>query len=112
MFISIFGKGSPRRGQLLLNAVPSILDLYRALYPTAHADTLGPKLEASATYSAGEAMQFSNDCKYLSQEGQRLERELAESDAQSAKTKLGETDERLRVVSETWFDDTLVSGCF
>lgn len=33
-----------------------------------------------------------------------------ELDAQSARTKLGETDERLKVVSETWFDDTLVSG--
>lgn len=103
----MFGKDSSRRGQLLLAAVPSILDLYRALYPIAHADTLGPTLETGVTYSANEAMQFSNDCKYLSQEGQRLEREIAELDAQSAKTKLGETDERLKVVSETWFDDAL-----
>ncbi|KAG9016703.1 hypothetical protein FRB90_002458 [Tulasnella sp. 427] len=103
----IFGKGSPRRGHLLLSVVPSILDLYRALYPIAHANTLGRTRETRVTYSAGEAMQFSNDCKYLSQEGRRLQKEITELDAQSAKTKLGETDERLKAASDAWLDDTL-----
>ena len=56
-----------------------------------------------------EAMKFSSDCLYASQELRRIVAGLSGPKA-AARDKLEEAVERLMVLGESWFEDTVVSG--
>jgi hypothetical protein len=61
--------------------------------------------------SAGIAMRFSNDCVYLSEEMARLISDLPEGPVgEAAMPKFTESQERLKALGESWFEDVLVSS--
>ncbi|KAG8862148.1 hypothetical protein FRB96_002178 [Tulasnella sp. 330] len=93
----------PPRGTLIVAAAPSVFDLYRSLYPIAHPATL----TSSPTYSTGDSMRFSNDCKFLASQISHLGQHVT---GEATKAKLLETRERLQRVGESWFDMTLASA--
>ncbi|KAG8679682.1 hypothetical protein FRC09_018796 [Ceratobasidium sp. 395] len=58
--------------------------------------------------SGGIAMRFSNDCTYLSEEMTRLISDIpAGSVGDAARPKFVETQERLKALGESWFEDVL-----
>ncbi|KAG8737597.1 hypothetical protein FRC12_017081 [Ceratobasidium sp. 428] len=91
---------SPAPGSLVLGSVPSFFDIFRALVPVAHG--------ANMAASGGIAMRFSNDCTYLSEEMTRLISDIpAGSVGDAARPKFVETQERLKALGESWFEDVL-----
>ncbi|KAF8216598.1 hypothetical protein K438DRAFT_1797518 [Mycena galopus ATCC 62051] len=80
-------------GTVLLQSAASILDLYRALYPI----KLTSKLDAP--------IQFSNDCLFLSKEIVRIEG--ATTDLAPVKARLVECHTRLKIMGDSWFEDTV-----
>ncbi|KAG8745644.1 hypothetical protein FRC10_007341 [Ceratobasidium sp. 414] len=91
---------SPPPGSLVLGAIPSFFDLFRALVPVAHG--------ANMAASGGIAMRFSNDCTYLSEETARLISEIPEGVVgDAARPKFLEVQERLKALGESWFEDVL-----
>ncbi|KAL0953809.1 hypothetical protein HGRIS_004990 [Hohenbuehelia grisea] len=84
-------------GTLLLQSAPSILDLFRAVYPIKFSDMLAD--------APGRAMRFSNDLLYLSSEVKRLADELTSLDA--VKEKLVECHHRLQLLGDSWYEDTV-----
>jgi centromere/kinetochore protein ZW10 len=85
-------------GLLILQSAPSVLDLFRALYP----------VQFSPVLAAPErSMRFSSDCIYLSTEVERIiEAEFANSEVSG---RLLECQECLRILGDSWFDDSIVS---
>ncbi|KAJ7813634.1 hypothetical protein B0H13DRAFT_1925320 [Mycena leptocephala] len=77
----------------------SILDLYRALYPVKFAGSLKTAPDAP--------MQFSNDCLYLSGEIARMENAAGSGSLAPVKDRLAECRQRLKVLGESWFEDTV-----
>ncbi len=88
-------------GSVITQAAPMALELFRALVPVANATVL--------EQSVKEPMRFSNDCLYVSQELKRIVAGLSGPKA-GAKDKLEEGRERLRVLSDSWFEQTIVSA--
>ncbi|KAJ7504302.1 hypothetical protein B0H11DRAFT_1981579 [Mycena galericulata] len=86
-------------GTVLLQSAASILDLYRALYPVKFAGRLNSVPEAP--------MQFSNDCLYLSGELARLESVAHGNALTPVKDRLAECRNRLKVLGDSWFEDTV-----
>jgi protein transport protein DSL1/ZW10 len=88
------------RGQLLIAAAPSILDLLRALYPIAHSTSLArdPNL----------AMLWSNDCKFLSDEVAKLRHRHGLA---STEERWPETADKLKALGELCYDDVVVCLC-
>jgi protein transport protein DSL1/ZW10 len=86
------------QGSLLTASASSILDLYRALYPVAFMQTLQG--------SSSKAMQFSNDCAYLHSEISKLN-PISSNDA--SWERFTDSTERLKVLGESWYIDTVVS---
>ncbi|CAK5267741.1 unnamed protein product [Mycena citricolor] len=84
-------EGSSVPGTVIHQCAPTVLDLFRALYPVKC---------AGALKSSAAAMQFSNDCLYLSDELLRLE-------AGPAKDRLDECRHRLKVLGDSWFQETV-----
>lgn len=98
------GPGSSSvQGTLLLQAASSVLDLFRALYPV--------KFGIDINVSSEIVLQFSNDCLYLSGEVGRLEKDFRGKTKvlDEIYTKLAECKERLQILANSWFDDTIVS---
>jgi len=117
-------------GSVILNTVPSILDLFRALYPM----TLrlgpengvdfqkGPGKSAATEGSAKRAIQFSNDCLYLEERIQELLPALSSRPGKASTTippdvwtidgglrgKLEDAGKRVKVYGESWFAKTIV----
>jgi centromere/kinetochore protein ZW10 len=87
-------------GTVLLQSAASILDLYRALYPVKFASSLKTAPDAP--------MQFSNDCLYLSGEIARMENAVSSGSLAPVKDRLAECRQRLKVLGESWFEDTVV----
>lgn len=85
-------------GTIILQTAPSALDLFRGLYPVKHARDLE---------SAGRAMAFSNDCLYMSSQVERLLAGPAH-DVTALKDKLEECKSYFKVLSESWYYDTIV----
>lgn len=81
-------------GNLLLHAAPSILDLYRALYPVVFRNVLKASPDAP--------IRFSNNCIYLSGQVEKLV-------CPAVHERLGEEQRRLKILGESWFEDTIVS---
>jgi len=121
-------------GSVILNTVPSILDLFRALYPmTLHLELEGgggsQKGAGKSTVSessAKRAIQFSNDCLYL---GERIQELLPALSSRSGKAsavvpldvwsidgslrgKVEDAGKRVKVYGESWFAKTIVRHLF
>ncbi|KAF9045658.1 hypothetical protein BDZ89DRAFT_1099474 [Hymenopellis radicata] len=79
-------------GTLISLTAPSILDLYRAMYPA----VFGKELQTSLN----TPMMFSNNCLYLSSE-------LDKIDPGVAKERLRDAQKRLQVLGESWYSDTI-----
>ncbi|KAJ7696579.1 hypothetical protein B0H17DRAFT_1198090 [Mycena rosella] len=86
-------------GTVLLQSAASILDLYRALYPVKFAGSLKSAQDAP--------MQFSNDCLYLSGEIARVEGAARGDALAPVKDRLGECRHRLKILGDSWFEDTV-----
>jgi len=121
-------------GSVILNTVPSILDLFRALYPmTLHLELEGGggsqngagKSTVSES-SAKRAIQFSNDCLYL---GERIQELLPALSSRSGKAsaavppdvwtidgslrdKVEDAGKRVKIYGESWFAKTIVRHLF
>jgi centromere/kinetochore protein ZW10 len=87
-------------GTLILQTAPSLLDLFRLLYPVTFA--------AELSNSSERRLRFSNDCLYLSGQIHRISR-LVTVD-QGAKNKLHECQDKLEVFGQSWFEHTIVSA--
>ncbi|KAK0188663.1 hypothetical protein F5146DRAFT_1002724 [Armillaria mellea] len=79
-------------GNLLLQTAPSVVDLYKALYPVVFSGELKTTLDAP--------VRFSNDCLYLSQELERI-------DAGAVKDRMQESQRWLEILGNSWLDDTI-----
>lgn len=98
----IFSKSSPSistPGTLIMQSGALVLDLYRALYPVAAASKLS---------QPPGRMQFSNDCYYLSEEMARVLKN--EQGFSSVQERLEECTDDLRVLADSWFYQSIVSG--
>ncbi|KAH9913967.1 uncharacterized protein BXZ73DRAFT_106752 [Epithele typhae] len=85
-------------GDIVLQAAPMALELFRALVPVTNAVQL--------KQAAKEPMRFSNDCMFVGQEVRRVVTTLAGTQV-AARGKLEEGVERLRVLSESWYEDAV-----
>lgn len=88
--------GSSAPGAILLQSAPSVLDLYRALYPVVFNVQLMSKLDWP--------IRFSNNCLYLSSELEWLE-----TRSSVAEERLTECKHRFKVLSDSLLDDAVVS---
>ncbi|KAI0794459.1 hypothetical protein C8Q74DRAFT_1195156 [Fomes fomentarius] len=88
--------GSP--GNVIIQAAPMALELFRALVPVTNAALL--------KQSPKEAMRFSNDCLYVENELRRILAGLSEPKV-GARDKLEDGLERLRVLADSWFEDAI-----
>lgn len=89
---NIFPPSKSSIGNLLLQTAPSVVDLYKALYPVVFSGELKTALDAPA--------RFSNDCLYLSQELERI-------DGGAVKDRIQESQHRLEILGNSWLDDTI-----
>jgi centromere/kinetochore protein ZW10 len=87
-------------GSSLFQASASILDLYRALYPVAFSGLL---------QSLEGPMRYSNNCLYLSVEIEVLAKELCGPGVETVKQRLGECEHALKLSSDSWYGDAIVS---
>ena len=121
-------------GSVILNTVPSILDLFRALYPmTLHLELEGGGGSQKGTgkspvseSSAKKAIQFSNDCLYLEERIQELLPALSSRSSKTSATvppdvwtidgglrsKVEDAGKRVKVYGESWTAKTIVRHLF
>ncbi|KLO17945.1 hypothetical protein SCHPADRAFT_936603 [Schizopora paradoxa] len=84
--------------QLILQAAPSVLDLYRALFGVTHAEEIRRKPVLS--------MRFSNDCIYLSETVEKLmSKEINLS--QSVKDQLRDSVQKVNGLGDWLYEDTI-----
>jgi len=124
--------GAP--GSVIMNTVPSILDLFRALYPiTLHLELEGgggsQKGAGKGTLSessAKKAIQFSNDCLYLEERIRELLPALSSRSSKASTTvppdvwtidgglrgKVEDAGKRVKVYGESWFAKIIVRYLF
>ncbi|OSD04787.1 hypothetical protein PYCCODRAFT_1433123 [Trametes coccinea BRFM310] len=88
--------GSP--GNVIMQAAPMALELFRALVPVVNAALL--------QQSSKEAMRFANDCRFVAQELERVVSRLTGAKA-VVRDKLEEALESLQVLAESWFEDAI-----
>lgn len=86
-------------GSILGQTSSFVLELYRALYPVAFANSL--------SISPKRAFCYANDCLWLSNEVKRVSH--LSNFPLSIKDKLGEGQDRLRAVADSWYEDSIVS---
>ncbi|PFH51800.1 hypothetical protein AMATHDRAFT_46783 [Amanita thiersii Skay4041] len=84
-------------GITILQTAPSVLDLFRALYPVKYASELA---------SPEKGMVFSNDCLYLSGQVEQLTKSPAH-EAVTVLNKLEESKHHLKILGESWYDDII-----
>ncbi|KAF8582737.1 hypothetical protein K439DRAFT_1635009 [Ramaria rubella] len=84
-------------GQLLVTAAPSVLDLYRALYPIIRSDLLA--------HDSNLAMRWTNDCRFLSGEVTNLRQRYKPAYAED---RWAETGDRLQMLGDVCFEDAVV----
>ncbi len=99
LFDSASKDASSPPGTVLVQAASSILDLYQALYPVKFAEEL--KLPE-------RAMLFANSCLYMTGAVQRVEDTIYGQP--TLKEKLTECRHRLKILGDSWFEDTVVSS--
>ncbi|TEB33183.1 hypothetical protein FA13DRAFT_1730944 [Coprinellus micaceus] len=101
LFAKASGSPSPTAaGSTLMQSASSVMDLYQALYPVRFENDL-------ATIEG--ALQFSNDCLYLGQSVDRIEREAASHT--QLKERLAECRVDLTVLANSWFEDAVNREC-
>ncbi|OCH91473.1 hypothetical protein OBBRIDRAFT_886899 [Obba rivulosa] len=100
--LSAYSPASSPSGSIISQSAPLVLDLFRALYPVAHQ----PDFDASPKRS----MRFSNDCLYL---GNELKGIVAKTNMNIPVIiiKLQDGVERLKLVGNSWFDETIDRQC-
>jgi len=91
-------QGSSPPGTILFQSASSILELYQALYPVKF---------RKEVESPERSMQYSNDCFYLSERIRQLEKEATGQPL--LMERLNECSRHLKVISDSWFYDTIVS---
>lgn len=84
-------------GTLIFQTAPSVLDLFRALYPV------------SSSSDLSKSMKFSNDCLWLSDEVRGMFDTVHFTRESGVKEKLNEAREKLEVFGRSWFEQTIVS---
>lgn len=92
---------SATAGATLIQSASSVMDLYQALYPV--------RFESELSTIEG-ALQFSNDCLYLSDSVDKIEREA--NNHPQLKERLAECKNDLKVLGDSWFEDAVVSSFF
>jgi protein transport protein DSL1/ZW10 len=85
-------------GSTLFQTASSVIDLYQAMYPIQHESPLE---------TVEGALQFANDCLYLSGALGDLEEEVGNQAI--VKERLAECKDHLDVLSRSWFQDATVS---
>ncbi|KAI0831808.1 hypothetical protein BC628DRAFT_1349864 [Trametes gibbosa] len=95
--LTSYASGSP--GSVVLQAAPMSLELFRALIPVVNATIL--------QQSAKEPMRFSNDCRFVGQELQRIVGKLSGPKA-AVRDKLDEGLEMLKLLADSWFEDAVI----
>ncbi|KAI0333860.1 hypothetical protein GY45DRAFT_188370 [Cubamyces sp. BRFM 1775] len=86
-------------GNIIMQAAPMALELFRALVPVVNATLL--------EQSAKEPMRFSNDCRFVGRELQNIVSQL-NGPKVTARDKLEEGLDSLRVLADSWFEDAVV----
>ncbi|KAI0773308.1 hypothetical protein BD413DRAFT_541034 [Trametes elegans] len=86
-------------GSVIMQAAPMALELFRALVPVVNANAL--------QQSAKEPMQFSNDCRFVEQELQRIVSKLSGPKV-TVRDQLEEALETLKVLAGSWFEDAII----
>lgn len=94
--------GSSAVGSILYQVSTQTLDLYRALYPVAASAVLLGSAKRSAC--------FSNDCLWISE--QTLCMASHTSTPANTSGRLRECSDTFKLLSDSWFDDTLVRNLF
>lgn len=89
---------TPSPSFLIYQTASFVLDLYRAIYPIAVSDLALPS----------RAMEFSNDCLYISEEVLKLK--LPHDFVPTLTDQLQESAEKLKVLGERWRDKNIVSN--
>lgn len=84
-------------GSHLQLALPSIFDVYRALYPVIHSSDLSQSVNAAA--------RFSNSCIFLSEGTGKV---AATVDDAQARERLEESKDRMKVLGASTLDDIVV----
>lgn len=86
--------------QLILQAAPSVLELYRALFAVTHAEELRQKPEL--------AMRFSNDCVYISEAVEKL---LSKNFNLTPviNDQLRDSVQKVSGLGDWWYEDSIVS---
>ncbi|RXW23875.1 hypothetical protein EST38_g1968 [Candolleomyces aberdarensis] len=87
-------------GSTLIQCSSSVLDLYQALCPVRFEKELS---------TIGGGLQFSNDCLYLSDSVDKIEREA--SHHPQLKERLGECRNDLKILGDSWFEDAVNREC-
>ena len=111
-------------GSVILNTIPSILDLFRALYPMTL--LLGPEggngSQKVTETSSKRAIQFSNDCLYLEERIRELLPALSSGPSKTPAMvpphvwtidygfsgKMEDAGKRVKIYGESWFAKTIV----
>ena len=131
---SALSKSGGAPGSVILSTIPSILDLFRALYPmTLQLDfESGNDSQKSAGKSAAtegttkKALQFSNDCLYLKERIQELLPALSPGSSKThtmvlsdvwtidsgLRSKMEDAGKRVKSYGESWFIKTIVRHMF
>ncbi|KAJ2919551.1 hypothetical protein MD484_g865, partial [Candolleomyces efflorescens] len=87
-------------GSTLIQCSSSVLELYQALYPV--------RFEKELSRIEG-GLQFSNDCLYLSDSVDKIEREAGHHP--QLKERLGECRNDLKILGDSWFEDAVNREC-
>ncbi|KAF7985162.1 hypothetical protein HWV62_7740 [Athelia sp. TMB] len=86
-------------GTIIATTASQVLDVYRALFPVAHAVSLGGDAKGAGM------VQWANDCAWVSGEVRRI---LADGAAQDGvEGKLVEAQDGWRVLATSWYDDAI-----
>ncbi|KAI9062498.1 hypothetical protein FKP32DRAFT_1666937 [Trametes sanguinea] len=88
--------GSP--GNVIMQAAPMALELFRALVPVVNAAVL--------QQSPKEAMRFANDCRFVAQELEHIISRLTGAKA-VVRDKLEEALGSLKLLADSWFEDSI-----
>ncbi|THH27514.1 hypothetical protein EUX98_g6676 [Antrodiella citrinella] len=94
--------GSPV-GTVIGQSAAMILDLYRGLHPVTFANQLAKMPKRS--------MCFSNDCLWVWEEVGRVLTHSQSAVSATSKTKLIEGQERLKILSDSWYEDAIDTEC-
>ncbi|KAH6915936.1 hypothetical protein BKA70DRAFT_1368249 [Coprinopsis sp. MPI-PUGE-AT-0042] len=87
-------------GATLFQTASSVIDLFQALYPVQHESPLE---------AVQGALQYANDCSYLSGALGDLEEEVGNQ--ATVKERLAECKDHLNILSRSWFQDAIEREC-